>query len=467
MRKVELRMNEQMKYEIIRRVAFKEISVHRAAVQLNCTVRTVYNLVKKYREHGKAGFIHGNRNRKPAATMSPKLEQTIVSFYMQKCEGANFLHFQELLEEIKGIKVSYFKLYALLRKHGIISPKCHRITRKKHRQRLKQKVENKEKLTPAEQHYIAETNLQDPEKSHPRKPRAKYFGELLLMDASEHQWFGKSHAHLRLVMDDSSGSILGAYFVTQETLKGYYNIFHQVLTKYGIPAKILADNRSIFNYKLKNSHSKEKDTHTQFGYASHRLGVDLDTTSVAQAKGRIERMFGTLQSRLVTELRMAGIFDIDAANEFLKDFVPKFNERFALPIDYLTSVFDENIDQETINNTLAVISARKVDNGNTIKYKNKYYHLYDFDGNMMPFKPKTVCIVMETYDGSLIASVNDDLYGLVELEVHHEFSKNFDTKKPEKKRYTGHKPKDCHPWTYKSYLARKRRRYKSRAETLA
>jgi len=386
MRKVELRMNEQMKYEIIRRVAFKEISVHRAAVQLNCTVRTVYNLVKKYREHGKAGFIHGNRNRKPAATMSPKLEQTIVSFYMQKCEGANFLHFQELLEEIKGIKVSYFKLYALLRKHGIISPKCHRITRKKH---------------------------------------------------------------------------------TQETLKGYYNIFHQVLTKYGIPAKILADNRSIFNYKLKNSHSKEKDTHTQFGYACHRLGVDLDTTSVAQAKGRIERMFGTLQSRLVTELRMAGIFDIDAANEFLKDFVPKFNERFALPIDYLTSVFDENIDQETINNTLAVISARKVDNGNTIKYKNKYYHLYDFDGNMMPFKPKTVCIVMETYDGSLIASVNDDLYGLVELEVHHEFSKNFDTKKPEKKRYTGHKPKDCHPWTYKSYLARKRRRYKSRAETLA
>ncbi|MGI6676327.1 MAG: helix-turn-helix domain-containing protein [Bacilli bacterium] len=386
MRKVELRMNEQMKYEIIRRVAFKEISVHRAAVQLNCTVRTVYNLVKKYREHGKAGFIHGNRNRKPAATMSPKLEQTIVSFYMQKCEGANFLHFQELLEEIKGIKVSYFKLYALLRKHGIISPKCHRITRKKH---------------------------------------------------------------------------------TQETLKGYYNIFHQVLTKYGIPAKILADNRSIFNYKLKNSHSKEKDTHTQFGYACHRLGVDLDTTSVAQAKGRIERMFGTLQSRLVTELKMAGIFDIDAANEFLKDFVPKFNERFALPIDYLTSVFDENIDQETINNTLAVISARKVDNGNTIKYKNKYYHLYDFDGNMMPFKPKTVCIVMETYDGSLIASVNDDLYGLVELEVHHEFSKNFDTKKPEKKRYTGHKPKDCHPWTYKSYLARKRRRYKSRAETLA
>src|SRR5690606_27085768 len=135
-------------------------------------------------------------------------------------EGANFLHFQELLEEIKGIKVSYFKLYALLRKHGIISPKYHRITRKKHRQRLKQKVENKEKLTPAEQHYIAETNLQDPEKSHPRKPRAKYFGELLLMDASEHQWFGKSHAHLHLVMDGSSGSILGAYFVTQETLKG-------------------------------------------------------------------------------------------------------------------------------------------------------------------------------------------------------------------------------------------------------
>src|SRR5690606_39685474 len=94
------------------------------------------------------------------------------------------------------------------RQRGTIPPKCHRIPRKKHRQRLKQKVENKEKLTPAEQHYIAETNLQDPEKSHPRKPRAKYFGELLLMDASEHQWFGKSHAHLHLVMDDAPVRLL-------------------------------------------------------------------------------------------------------------------------------------------------------------------------------------------------------------------------------------------------------------------
>ena len=99
--RVELRMNEQMKYEIIRRVAFKEISVHRAAVQLNYTVRTVYNLVKKYREHGKAGFIHGNRNRKPAATMGPKPNKPLFRFINAKMRGANFLHFQELLEEIK------------------------------------------------------------------------------------------------------------------------------------------------------------------------------------------------------------------------------------------------------------------------------------------------------------------------------------------------------------------------------
>ncbi len=111
------------------------------------------------------------------------------------------------------------------------------------------------------------------------------------MDASEHVWFGNSKVHLHLAIDDATGQVIGAYFDIQETLAGYYNVLYQILTKYGIPAKFLTDNRTIFNYnKLKNP-SDEKDTHTQFGYACHQLGIDLITSSSPQVKGVLKEYF--------------------------------------------------------------------------------------------------------------------------------------------------------------------------------
>ena len=196
----------------------------------------------------------------------------------------------------------------------------------------------------------------------------------------------------------------------------------------------------------------EKDTLTQFGYACHQLGVDLETTSIPEKKSRIERLWETLLSRLTIELRLAGINNIEDANKFLTTYTTKYNNRFALPINYTTSVF-EMVDISLINNTLSIISNRVFDKGCSIKYKNKTYLAYK--GNrQINFCRNTKCLVIKTFDDRLLCNVDDELYQLVELEETQQYSKNFDLEQREKKKkYTGHIPPISHPWKQEAYLA--------------
>ena len=130
---------------------------------------------------------------------------------------------------------------------------------------------------------------------------------------------------------------------------------------------------------LINSPSSDEDTYTQFAYACSQLGVELESSSVPQAKGRVERMFQTLQSRLPVEMRLAGITTIDEANEFLNSYIKEFNAKFALPLNGITSVFEEQPEDEKINLILAVLTERTVDSGHCLKFRNKYYRMLNAD----------------------------------------------------------------------------------------
>lgn len=461
MRKVELRMREQEKYDIIKRVANKEMSVLTASVNLRCTTRSVYNLVKIYKEKGKEGFVHGNRDRKPSITKPDELKEKILAlFKSDNYEGVNFNHFLELLKK-ENINVSYNFLYNLLKQEGYISPKCNKNTRREYNKKLKSKIENKEKLKESEKEYIAITNLDDLATSHPRKPRAKYCGEIIQMDASIYIWFGGIKLYLHIAIDDATGAILGAYFDRQETLNGYYQVFYQILTNYGIPAEFLTDRRTVFEYKKLKNPSDEKDTFTQFSYACSQLGVAITTSSVPQVKGRVERLFNTLQSRLPVEMRLAKIKTIDEANEFLSSYINEFNNNFSIINYYTKSVFIKQIDSKKINYTLSIISRRVVDKGNSIKYKRKTYQFYDKNG-LACVKPKTQCLVIKTFHNKLLSCIGTDIYELVELPNNQKVSKNFDTKKVKEHKYKGHKPKWFHPWNYFQYQA-KIQRHKKKA----
>lgn len=452
MRKVDLSMEEQQKYEIIKNLVDNGGNKKRAAVILNCTVRNINILINKYKTQGKNAFRHKNANRKPKHTLSQDQINTILLLFENKYFDANWNHFRQLLLENENIKISYNCLHTLLTAAGLLSPKAHRKTKKAKANEIKKKLANKQKLTPVEKDLVISNNILDPLNSHPRVPRAKYFGEVLQMDASQHIWFNDMMTFLHGAIDDATGTVLALYFDKQETLRAYYCVLRDILHGYGIPYSFLTDKRTIFEYNPKKDEYLTKDSFTQFGYACKQLGVEINTTSVAQKKGRIERLWNTLQSRLTVELRLAGITTIEEANEFLKSFIPRFNQQFALPINHTKSVFEKQPNDDKINCILAVISPRKFDNGSAIKFNKKYYQAYS-EGSLVCFDKHTTCLVIETFDGTLLCSVDEKVYELRELEINKRISSNFDVDtNPVPKTRKVYIPPMSHPWKEASFM---------------
>lgn len=449
-RKVILTMNEQKKYEVIKKLVDTSGNKDRAAIELRCTRRTVDRLIKAYRERGKAAFSHGNKGRSPAHTKPDDIRQQIPLLYENKYFDTNIRHFTELLAKNDGITISEGTARTILLEKGILSPKAHRSTRKALKEKLQAEMQTastkKSRSDAAHKMLLAD----DP---HPRRPRCQFAGEMIQMDASLHPWFGGSKTTLHAAIDDATGMIAGAWFDKQETLSGYYHVFRQILTGYGIPYMFYTDRRTVFEYRQKNSPSLENDTFTQFGYACKQLGVDLKTTSIPQAKGRIERLFGTLQSRLPAELRLAGISTIEQANEFLASYLKEFNARFALDMDCIKSVFEKQPDEEKIDQFLAVITPRKVDAGHCIRFQNKYYELKDEQGMRSDFHKGTSVMVIRTLSGKLYASVCERIYCMDEVPSHEQSSRYFgsekNTKAEKKKRYI---PDMNHPWKKDNFM---------------
>ena len=189
---------------------------------------------------------------------------------------------------------------------------------------------------------------------------------------------------------------------------------------------------------------------TQYGYACKQLGIALETSSVSQAKGLIERTNGTFQGRLVQELRLNNITTIDEANKYLIEvFVPEFNEEFALDYKKFPTVFETAPTEEKINYTLAILTPRKIDNGNSIKYQNKYYQPY-IDGKLKCFSSKTECLVIKAFNGELLVSIDEQVLKLKELDRNKKYSENFDEviEIKERKKYI---PPMTHPWKLASF----------------
>ena len=335
---------------------------------------------------------------------------------------------------------------------GITSPRVRKATRKRlAREKLEaeKKLENKtdEEIEVIVNHEIA---LED---SHPRQEKPKYFGENTEMDGSIHLWFGDKKSCLHLAADETTNTIVGGYFDWQETLNGYYHVYEQILLNYGIPAKFTTDNRTVFNYLSLNpdKRTSDKDVLTQFGYACKQFGTALETTSVSQAKGLIERDNGTFQGRLINELKLNGITTIEEANKYLIEvFIPKFNARFALDYKKFPSVYETSPDVDKINYTLAVLSPRKIDNGNSIKYKNVYYQPYE-NGSLKCFKPKTQCLVIKAFNGDLLVTIDDKIYELRKLESHKKISDEFDNEPTHPKEKQKYIPPMTHPWRLTSF----------------
>lgn len=442
MRKVELRMNEQFKYNVIKKLVENNGNKKRAAIKLNLSVRQIDRLIAGYKEKGKEFFVHGNRGRKPAHALSDDFKQEIEDLYNSKYFDCTYTSFSEYLADRENIFISVDEVRVILRDKFIFSPRTHKSTKKRLRKQLIK--EQEQAKTKSEKANIQE-KLVSLEDAHPRQPRCQYFGEELQMDACIHLWFGKEKTTLHAAIDDATGIVVGMYFDKQETLNGYYKITHQILTKYGIPYKIKTDKRTVFEYKKKASSKVEEDTFTQYAYACKQLGIQVETSSIPEFKPRIERLFQTLQQRLPQELRLAQITTLDEANKFLIQYIDKFNKKFALCINNSKSVFEKQPEKQKINLILSVITQRVVDKGHSIKFKNKYYRFINKNGYPIYFHKGTKCIVIKSFDEQLYATVDNSVFALEEIPEVQSYSEDFNEIKEIKERKI-YIPRMTHPW---------------------
>ena len=454
MRKVTLRMNEQQKYESIKRLVETGGNKKRCAVKLGITVRQINRLINRYKGEGKSAFVHGNRSRQPVNKIEAAFSEKIIQLARGKYKGekenyllCNFKHFQDLLANEEQIFVKYSTLYNILMEHKIRSPRIQRITRRrlKKEELIKNKlVKNIENIEQIVDHTLAV------EDAHPRKEKCKYFGELIQMDACSQTWSNNLFLHLHLAIDNATGVPVAAYFDTQETLNGYYHLLKQILLQYGTPFKFLTDKRTVFIYESCKKKADENDTMTQFAYACKNLGIELETTSVPEAKGQVERYNGIFQDRLKVEMILKNIKTIDDANSYLiQTFLPNYIQKFCPNYKKYESVF-EQIDLENVDYYLSRISRRLVDKGCCISYKNQKYGFYDCNDKRIFYSSGTKCIVAEAFNGELYSNIDDKVYVLKPILENATVSRNFDEiieKKPTKNKI----PPLNHPWRYSNY----------------
>ena len=165
---------------------------------------------------------------------------------------------------------------------------------------------------------------------HQPRLRRESYGELIQIDGSEHRWFEQrgEPCTLLVFIDDATSRLMQLRFVPSESTASYFEVLREYLGQHGCPVAFYSDKHSVF--RVNRSETKGGAGMTQFGRASAELNIEIICANSSQAKGRVERANRTLQDRLVKELRLENICDVDAGNEFLSKFMERFNERFAL-----------------------------------------------------------------------------------------------------------------------------------------
>ena len=298
-----LNKKEQNRLIVLNQVQTKTLSVEKAATLLKLHPRHVWRLLAAYRKEGAAGLSHGNRGRKPPNAIDEELRQQVLELARSQYCGFNHQHFTELLAEREGIFLSRSSVRNMLLDGGIKSPQKRR-----------------------------------PPKHRSRRERYPQEGMLLQIDGSPHDWLEGRGPRLSLIgaIDDATSKVPYAFFQGQENSRGYFLMLWRIALQDGIPLALYHDRHSIFDVTqnqlptLEEQLSGERPL-TQFGRLMEELGITSISANSPQAKGRIERLWRTFQDRLSSELRLAGAKTVEEANRVLADFLPRYNERFAIP----------------------------------------------------------------------------------------------------------------------------------------
>jgi transposase len=279
---------------VVQKIVEKHITQMLAAKQLGLTVRQVKRLVKKYKQNGVEGLVSKQRgqisNHKYTDEKIEVIKQLVATHYYDF--GPKFA--AEKLSEKHGINVSKETLRQWMINWGLWKAK---------RQKQAQ--------------------------IHPQRDRRDCFGELIQIDGSPHPWFEERGPKccLLVAIDDATSQLCSLHFEPTETTAGYFKLMRKYIVTHGIPLATYSDQHGIFRINLPTA---REDTETQFGRAARQLGIEVICAHTPEAKGRVERANQTLQDRLVKEMRLLGISDIESANAYLPTYMKDHNSRFAV-----------------------------------------------------------------------------------------------------------------------------------------
>ena len=365
---IKMTTSERRRLELFSRAKDNLITLKKVADLLGLSYRHVRRICKRYREEGDKGLIHKGRGKPSNRRIDEDIREKVLKLYVQKYEGFGPTLASEHLGLSDGYGINRETLREWLIKGKVWQKKRRR---KKHRA---------------------------------WRERKEHIGELVQMDGSHHDWFeGRGDEAVLMVMVDDASSRTYARFGNSETTRAAMETFHRYVDRYGLPQSLYVDRDSIYRCERQPTIEEElKQTGplTQFGRAMNTLGVKIIPAYSPQAKGRVERANGTLQDRLVKEMRLEGINAIEEGNRFLEEvFLPKYNEKFNV-IPKKEGNLHRPIPKDIVlEEILCFEESRQVQNDWTVSWRNRFFQLTKRNEALGLVKQKIT--VQEKLDGTI------------------------------------------------------------------
>lgn len=398
---IQLSEKECNRMKILESVIRKEISQGEAAARMRVSYRHAGRLIKRYKTNGAAGLAHKNRGRPSNRKMPDNKREEIVRIIKGHYADFGPTLVAEMLSERHGINLNKEVARRIMMQAGLW---------------IKQRKRSKHRFW---------------------RPPKERLGEMVQSDSSIHDWFeGRAPKYwLIKFIDDATNMILHAEFAASES---YHCVSHATIhyfQQWGLPQLMYTDKGKVYRV---NQNNENNEFITQYQYAFRLLNVGLQHAHSPQAKGRVERSFGTDQDRLVKMLRLEGISDIEAANKYLKEvYIPKHNKKFARPAaregDMHTKLGNINL-----FDVFCIREQRKVRNDWTIQYNNRIIQITDNKPAIV--KPRDIVTISERLDGSIYITIRGS-----RLESAEVSQRPARTQEP-KPIWKPFKPARNHPW---------------------
>lgn len=391
-----------------------EITQRKAAEILGLSREQVGRKLKKYRLYGPESLVHKGRGRQSNRKLDRTVLQRVKELLMTVYKGFGPTFAAEKLLELNAININHETLRKLMIEWDV---------------------------------WYVRRRKKD---SHVWRERKHHCGEMLQGDGSYHKWFNDEYSTLLALIDDATGKV-ELLFARQETTESLSTVTKNYIRKNGIPRVLYVDRGKVFKV---NIHNPDGTRRTQYGRMCNELGIELSFAYSPQAKGRVERLFGTLQDRLCKELSMRGIKTIEQANIFLKeDYMNLHNDRFAKApynnLDLHRSLGDYNLES-----IFCIKEKRTLNNDYTIRYNNRWFQLAK--KQRVVLRKGSSITVLKAFDGTISLKFNEHNLAFKEI-----FKENIPVKREEKVeevsdgRVNGHTPMRRHPWRTMGTLPKK------------